>query len=413
MFKRLFARKASQPERPNEPAGPALERARRIAFVAPNADSAKGLHWPDAARKRGASVDVLPTANPFKDAEGRISSFVYTPPQPGYDCIVLARQIDLFEHSWSYAFLDRLNGLLAATGALIVPRCIDPARQIQDARLAQLFGSVPQPAGKLYHAFAKAPAGLARPAEAALSTLDAYWPLMHALLEHDFDPRLGDVIRALGVARPRNRVEPPVDLMAALQSQSYRTTSARTKAAMMQHVIAQCLPGRQDLHLVDVGAGTGLNSLEMLLNPAGVSSLTLVETRHHYHWAIAAMVEQLGERVRGRVRLTGDPGQSFAARPADVAMVCGVFSILPRGAREDFAANTWSNVAPGGILAVLENMRTGGGARFDEQRYAPDEIDATLGRFGPIRYFAGDAMKELQQGEVGEQSVFRVVRKPA
>jgi hypothetical protein len=85
--------------------------------------------------------------------------------------------------------------------------------------------------------------------------------------------------------------------------------------------------------------------------------------------------------------------------------------LLPRGDRDAFARNIWDNLAPGGIFAVLENMRVASGERYD--RYTPPEIDALLAQFGPARYFSGRAKKELAAGEVGNLPVFRVVRKPA
>lgn len=410
MIKRRFAGLSSKWRR--QPSGSALDRARSIAFVVQHPDHAKRHTWPDAAQKRGASVDLLPFSLPHRRSDGEVTSFVYTPPRAEYDCIVVDRHIDLFEHSWSYAFLDRLNSLLAKDGAILVPFCTEPARQIPNARLEALFGRAPVENDKFHQTFAKAPNGLHRPPEASLSTLDAYWALMPNLIQSRFDNRLEGVVRALGVARPRKPRETRVDLFEALRRQGYRACSACTKAAMMQFILAQYFPGRRDLHLADVGAGTGLNSLEMLLNPSGVSFVTMVEINSSYHWPIAAAYDWLGDAVRGKVALVGEPGQSFAARPADAAMVCAVFSTLPRDVREAFARNSWDNLAPGGILAVLENMHTGRGEANDENRFTPPEIDALLGRFGPIRCFAADAKKELPAAEVGNLSVFRVVQKP-
>lgn len=410
MIKRRFAGRNTK--WPTEASGQAFDRARSIAFVVQHPSHAERRTWPAAAQARGARVDLLPFNQPHRRADGEITSFVHTPPRADYDCIVVDRQIDLFEHSWSYAFLDRLNSLLAKDGAILVPRCINPARQIPHARLEALFGRAPTERNGFFLTFAKAQDGLRRPSEAPLSILDAYWALMPDLIQWKFEDRLGSVIRALGVAAVRKPAEARIDLFEALRRQGYRTCSASTKAAMMQFILAQYFPGRRDLHLADVGAGTGLNSLEMLLNPSGVSFVTMVEINSGYHWSIAAAYDWLGEAVHGKVALIGESGQSFAARPADAAMVCAVFSMMPRDVREAFARNIWDNLAPGGILTVLENMHAGRGERNDENRFTPPEIDALLGRFGPIRYFAADAKEELRYAKVGNLSVFRVVQKP-
>jgi hypothetical protein len=71
---------------------------------------------------------------------------------------------------------------------------------------------------------------------------------------------------------------------------------------------------------------------------------------------------------------------------------------------------------PGGILIVLENMRTADASRggaYNEQRCTPREIDGLLGRFAPIRYFMSNAKRELPLWKVRNKTVFRVIQKPA
>lgn len=404
-------------KRPNEPSGRALRRARSIAFIVSSPAEARGQEWIGEASARGATVDILPMFQPYRRDDGKAMSFVFTPPRDAYDCIVVNRSIELFEHSWSYAFLDRLNTLLAPGGAIFVPRCLDITRQMPDATLKTLFGRGPRASTKRYLVFAKAAGGLHRPATAALSTLDAYWPLMDALIHGKFDDRLAGIIRSLGVDHIDERRKPDAGkFLDLLQSQSYRTSSAATKSAIVQFIAGTYFPGRRDLRLADLGAGTGLNSLELLLNPSGVAHLTLVEPRRDYHWDIAAVYDRLGESVRGKVALVGERVETYAGTPVDIAMVCGVFSILLPEQREPFVQSAWSNVAPGGILAVLENMRDADpvrGGAYNSTRFSPPEIDAFLGRMGGLRYFLSDAAKELPFAEVGNRTVFRVVQKPS
>ncbi len=401
---------------PVEPSGPPIESARSIAFIVNATSDAKGQAWFDAARARGAEIDMLPLFQPYRREDERTMSFLLAPPRASYDCIVVNHATELYEHSWSYAFLDRLNGFLGENGTIFVPRRNDPARRISDARLKALFGAAPRQATKRFLAFGKARGGLKRPADAAYSTLDAYFPIRDALIQGRFDAKLADTIRALGVRRARLRSANRADsFLAQLKSQSYRTCSASTKSALMQYLAAQYFPGRGDLRVVDLGAGTGLNSLELLLNPSGIAHVTLVEPNRVHHWPIALMVEQLGERVRGKVTLCDQEGAAYSGTQADIVMVCAVLTMLPAEQRQPFAQGAWNAVAPGGILAVLENMRdpdpVKGGA-FNAMRYTPPEIDALLGRFGPLRYFKSDAMEEMAAPDVGIRAVFRVVRKP-
>jgi hypothetical protein len=400
----------------NEPSGPLLERARTIAFIVTNAAEANGLKWLEAAKARGAEIDMLPLLTPYQREDRRIMSILLDPPRAEYDCIVVHRAVVLFEHSWSYALLDRLNGWLSETGTIFIPRRLDPSQRISDARLKDIFGQEPRYTAPRVLGFGKA-RPFRRPPDAAFSTLDAYWPIRDALTESRFEPALAQTIRDLGVRRVPPRDEEPDHGTALVRarSQAYRTCSVSTKAPLVQHLAATYFPGREDLRVIDLGAGTGINSLELLLNPSGVAHVTLIERNRAYHWHIAKMVEALGARVQGKVALSQHRVENYAGTPVDIAMVCGVFSILRAGTRDAFAQSAWNAVAPGGILAVLENMRDDDPVRggvYNATRLTPAEIDAMLGRFGTIRAFQGDALKELPLEEVANKTVFRVVQKP-
>jgi SAM-dependent methyltransferase len=400
---------------PDEPSGPELEAARAIAFIVNAASDAKGQAWIDAAKARGAQIDLLPFT-PYRREDERTMSFLLAPPRKNYDAVVVNRAVELFEHSWSYAFLDRLNGYLSETGTIFIPRQSDPSRRIPDARLDEMFAQAPRRATPRFLAYGKAQGGIARPADAATSTLDAYFSHRDAFIQGRFDPKLVETIQALGVQRAVTATAYRADnYFTQLKSQSYRTCSASKKAAPVQHLAATYFPGRKDLRVADLGAGTGLNSLELLLNPSGVAHVTLVEPSRPYHWPIALMVDALGARVAGKVALSASPVEEYQGEPVDIAMVCGVFSILSAETREPFVQSAWRNVAPGGILAVLENMRDSDpvrGGPYNATRLSPPEIDAMLGRFGAIRYFPSGALKELSFAQVENAPVFRVVQKP-
>jgi SAM-dependent methyltransferase len=426
LWRRIARRLRGSPVKvPDEPSGPELEAARAIAFIVNYATDVKGRAWTDAAKARGAEIDILPLFKPYRREDGRTMSVLLDPPRESYDAVVIDRAVELFEHSWSYAFLDLVNGYLheerwnsalSLTGTLFIPRQNDPAQRICDARLNELFGEEPREATSHYIAYGKARRGLKRPADASISTLDGYLLHRDAFIENRFDPKLIDLIKTLGVRRPVPVAAPRTDSHEAqLQSQSYRTCSVSTKSVMVQHLAATYFPGRDDLRVVDLGAGTGLNSIELLLNPSGVAHVTMVEPNRGNHWPIALMVQALGAHVAGKVALKPGRVEEYQGKPDDIAMVCHVFSVIPKEAREPFVQNAWSHVAPGGILAVLENMQDSDpvrGGAYNATRFTPEEIDTALGRFGAIRYFASEALQEIALDSVGQTPVFRVVQKP-
>jgi phospholipid N-methyltransferase len=399
----------------SQPRSRTLSSARSIAFIVLSPRHADHQRWIGEHRQRGVAVDVLPLAEPFCRADGRVMSFLFTPPADGYDCIAISDGIELFEHSWTYAFLDRLNALAGPGGSIVVPKCRDPGSYLPDSALSELFGSTPFESSGSYLTFQKAADGIKRPQNHAHSSLDAYWPLMERLIFATHDPNLAKIITALGVdhsAPPRPR--PKTEIVSLLQKQSYRTCSARTKAAIAEFIVSIYFPGRTDLRLADLGAGTGLNSLEMLLNSGPISAVTLVEPRSTYHWDIAAVYERIRPHLRGPVALVDARGEDYAGPQVDAALICGVLAMLPPPYRQRLISNVWNNLAAGGILMVLENMRRpdpADGERYNEQCYSPAEIDALLGRFAPIRYFMSTAKQELPHRSVVDHTVFRVIQK--
>jgi phospholipid N-methyltransferase len=240
---------------------------------------------------------------------------------------------------------------------------------------------------------------------------------MDVLTYGRFDPKLADTVRTLGVSSPAPAPgQTETDFDSLVHSQAYRTCSVRTKAAIAEHIVSVYFPGGGDLRMADLGAGTGLNSLELLLNPGAVSTLTVVEPRNGYHWHIAAVFEQVRAQLHGRVFLLDQKGEELDAPENDIAMICGVLVMVPNDLREKFVLSAWNNLAPGGLLMALENMQCSdlaAGGRYNAQRCTPHEIDTLLGRLAPIRYFMSTAKRELCFNEVRNQTVFRVIQKPA
>jgi hypothetical protein len=386
-----------------------LEGAKSIAFITTNRADRQAKRWSEDAAKFGAAVDVIPTVQPYRRGDGRIMSILAPPPREAYDRVIVGGAVDLFDHSWTYAFLDRLNSLLDERGTILIA-----PRLISRERLTELFGNAPQARPHDLLAFGKARGGMRRPKDAAHSTLDAYWPLRDTLQRGAFDESLAKTIRALGIEHVEKRKpNSGRDALEQEQSQCYRTTSACTKTPMVRWLAQLHFPERRDLHLADLGCGTGMNTLELMLSPSHVKTLTLVEPHSGYHWDIAAMYERIADHLLGPVSLVGEQVQTYRGRPADIGLVCAVLAVMPRAERDAFAEGAWANIAPGGVLVVLENMRreAAKGDRNNEERYTPDEIDAVLGRFGPIHYFQNDAMAELTRAEAGDRTVFRVIRK--
>ena len=414
LFERIARKfRAVPPQPPPDPVVALLGKPRQVACVVRSRPDADDVKWIDRAKAGGADVDILPLTQSYRREDGRVMSLMSPSPGGPYDRIVVCHRVNLYEHSWSYAFLDRLNAMLTEDGAMLVTA--GPG-QIAAETLTRLFGANPLARSGHMLSFAKAPKGLRRPVEAVASTLDAYWALSEVFLNETFDPELGEVIEELGETPIALRRHPhETDLCGSLYRQSYRAASARTKAPMVQHILSLNFPSRRDLHLIDFGAGPGFNSMELLLNPSVVAKLTLVEPNNAHRWGIATLYNWLGERVRGKVRLCAALAQDYDGEPGDAVVISSVLSVAEPEWREPILRNAWKSISPGGVMIVYENMRRenpDSTDRLNEARCTPETLDALLGGFGPIRYFHAQRMKELAFKDVGNATVFRVVRKP-
>ena len=147
------------------------------------------------------------------------------------------------------------------------------------------------------------------------------------------------------VAERYARREAAADRYSVLRPEVWQTLHERQRALLrLWHQLA--LPPLADLHLTEVGCGSGGNLLEMLrlgLTPGRLTGIELLPERH------AQAREVLPPATR---LLLGDATQAdIAAGSQDIVLQATVFSsLLDDGFQQQLAAAMWRWLKPGGAV---------------------------------------------------------------
>ena len=198
-------------------------------------------------------------------------------------------------------------------------------------------------------------------------------------------------------------------------SHRYWFTGIGYKAGILGHIISD-LRGGSDLRLLDIGSGPGWVPLELLLDPASpIANATALDRRLDYG-AVGVTVARELELGADRFRFSdaGASGHSWE-EPQDVVTALGSLLYLPREESTSVLDRAWDCLRSGGLLIVHENIRQDafkGRSNDYDIMFTTEEIDALLGRFGPVRRFASSGPTEVARDKAGQRAVFRVVQKP-
>jgi hypothetical protein len=360
-----------------------------------------------ARRKEKPIIDILPLSLPYRKND-QVNSVFYHPPQENYDIIIVHRQIELHEGNWSYAFLDRLNGMLAAEGKIIVPcgRSAPYRRDIPDERLDALFRQQGHVLSSEYQIYTQVSQGLNRPLGQDISILDVFYEELDRMLEMEFD-RL-----EAGSGDP---------LIDAIQQLGYRYAGMRNKAPALDFVLKSFSKSAKELHVVDVGGGAGTLILEMALDKeTPVRFGTVIDPDR-------VIVEQgkiTTTLLMSRLPATAGPqpmveyvcsGAIDCHWPhTDVVVMIGTLLLIPRELQQACLDKAWAALRSGGVLAIQENMKVADekkGGHYNHLRFEPDELDALMSRYGPVRYFHGTHLMEIPSASMARQTVYRAVQK--
>ena len=224
------------------------------------------------------------------------------------------------------------------------------------------------------------------------------------------------------ISAAADRFETPGDeaiqSMAALGSSeassawSYQIWAALAKIAVLRWIIGEFDAPVSAGH-VDIGAGPGLIGADLLLDASlGLShSLGLeIDARGPWSGCLLAGSDAASLGSRWRFRL-GSAATWRSSSPVGICTALGSLLYLPRPEAESLLDQAWSNLDPGGLLIVHENMKHPRFARDHDVMFDRGELEGMLARYGAIHFVGATSCRHLTAAEVGNKTIFRIVVK--
>ena len=373
---------------------------------------------------------------------------VYTPRGPAsYDRICIGPSVVLFDNNWARAFLRYALSLVKPGGTLLLARTKSSARggrellSLEAAR--RYMGGEETSAGATVALVVRRGETLPPPVRSTLTAfIEDEAELTAALASYYREKSVTaeQIARMADISHPSH----PIGCVSALDDPSHPSTEnlqrqqqasgsddggyatyvaslnpymfdgVRYKHGLVSFLIRTCAPelASQPIDIVDVGAAFGLLPIELTLDEGlHVNSAVAVELGLGYAIGADRIVRRCGG-LNGRFLFAHAQAETFQfTTPLHVATFIGSLLYVAKDALHSSLDKVWNALAPGGLLIVHENIRR---PSFNqaELMFSIDEIDALMGRYGPVRYFMSTAAVELTRERAGDKSVFRVVKKP-
>ena len=160
----------------------------------------------------------------------------------------------------------------------------------------------------------------------------------------------------------------------------------------------------------------GLVDIELLLTHPGVRLVTNVEPVAATLPITRRIVDRFARALSGRYRVVVGAAQDH---PFDegIDLVSDFASLLymPRGDLKRTLDRAWEALNPGGIFVIHENIKRDifRSKSYYDQVFTFDEIEDELARFGKIDRYRSSDLAPMTRDQAGDNTVFRVVQKPA
>jgi len=180
--------------------------------------------------------------------------------------------------------------------------------------------------------------------------------------------------------------------------------------------------GTPRLRILDLGGGPALTLAELMLRRGDVASGVCVDPSPTNRDLVGHLVRWLESGP--------EPAQQVASRLAfdlatmeapsgdgevDVVSLIGSLLYVPREHTDAVLQRAWDRLSPGGLLVVHENLRDPAYVVDYDQMFTGEELEARLARLEPAdrSFWLSSGTARIPAGEVGRQTVFRVLVKPS
>ena len=362
----------------------------------------------------------------FPGDDSEVGHLLAPLPSRAATAVVIHHSNLLFKSSWSRAFLEHAATAVAEDGMIIVPEPRPSRMPLIDAEdLARIFGppiDSMEIDSRTYLCFSTPPR------TNTPSTLR--WAVDHQDALHDGERDRAALIGGFDIGTRPDPLEPlmaagctipaaephlhaATDASRAQGLFSYFHVDVAPKMAIMSRLASE-VEIERPLHHVDVGGGMGNLGAELILDPS-----TPVATSLNVEFDAARMImgrsllEMYESELAGNWSFQLEFAQDHAFRQqADIISMISSMLFVPRGELLLCMERAWDSLNPGGILLFYEHIKHPRFVRDHHVMFEKDEVESMLQRFGDFDCISGTSLVSIPNEDVGEKSVYRVLRKP-
>jgi SAM-dependent methyltransferase len=347
-------------------------------------------------------------------------------PSRAATAVVIHHSNLLFKSSWSRAFLEHAATAVAEDGMIVVPEPRPSRMPLIDAEdLARIFGppiDSMEIDSRTYLCFSTPPR------TNTPSTLR--WAVDHQDALHDGERDRAALIGRFDIGTRPDPLEPLMaagctipaaepNLHAATDASraeglfSYFHVDVAPKMAIMSRLASE-VEIERPLHHVDVGGGMGNLGAELILDPSNPVATSLnVEFDAARMIMGRSLLEMYESELAGNWSFQLEFAQDHAFRQqADIISMVSSMLYVPRGELLLCMERAWDSLNPGGILLFYEHIKHPRFVRDHHVMFEKDEMESMLQRFGDFDCISGTSLVSIPNEDVGEKSVYRVLRKP-
>lgn len=228
------------------------------------------------------------------------------------------------------------------------------------------------------------------------------------LVEATVPPGFGSAARDHTVADPGKELDEFLSFI------GYSVAGVAYKTESLRSFIELYMPRKTGLKTVDLGGGVGFVDMELLITSPQVDRVSVCDPVSHTLPLTRRMFELFKAKLENRFRYHLCVAQDFRyEEKVDIVSDFAALLYVPRDLLDDVLSRAWAALNKGGILVIHENIKRDlfKTTSYYDSVFTVDELEERLKRFGKIDYYRSSDFAPMKRADVGEQTVFRVIKK--
>jgi len=322
-----------------------------------------------------------------------------------FDVVVIDHSFNLIDSEWSKVFVKHAHSMLTQSGKFLLPKTISSKLAWRDA--LQSCSSEVRSNGK-FESFEKK-SNLELEASSVLSwyVKNSFETLLLASNEQNqrhLESTEKDGTTIIESVR--------YNLIQQLNALGYFIGGLSYKAPIIKHIIASECENRNNLNLIDMGAGYGLLAAEMLIDPSLNMENVVATDISSLNRKLANFLKSGLASKKKLFHFVEQPAQEYLfEKEYDVVMFVGSLLYVPKEQLKETIERAWAAVKDGGILIVHENIKHEKYSRDFDMMFTTNDIEKLLQEFGEITRYSSLKPVKVTKLVMADKTLFRVVKK--